>query len=52
MPGLCFLACDRCGTVHAEPEPPSQCAHCRADTLTDITARLGAAEYFYPDTLS
>ncbi|MBX0288299.1 hypothetical protein [Haloarcula salinisoli] len=46
MTGLRFLACDRCGTVHAEPLLPSRCRHCRADGLVDITDRVQDDRYF------
>jgi len=46
MPGLLFLACDRCETVHAEPFAPTQCRWCGEDALVDITGRVQDDRYF------
>ncbi|MDS0284655.1 hypothetical protein [Haloarcula onubensis] len=46
MTRLTFLACGRCGRVHAEPVAPTRCRHCRADALVDITADVQDDRYF------
>ncbi|WP_336327651.1 hypothetical protein [Halovenus sp. HT40] len=48
MLGLRYFSCERCGTVYALPETPSQCGRCECDRLSELTAEGRAAAYFAP----
>jgi hypothetical protein len=46
--GLRYVACKRCETVYATPDPPGDCAVC-AGPLTELAAGSGAESYFAPE---
>lgn len=48
MLGLRYFACERCGTVYASPEAPSDCAACDGTRFAELTGSSGAEAYFAP----
>jgi hypothetical protein len=50
VPGLRFFACERCETVYAAPEEPSDCDRCDDGRLAELVdaGRDAAAAYFSP----
>ncbi len=48
MLGLRYFACQRCETVFALPEAPSECGRCGDARLSELTGDGQAAAYFRP----
>jgi len=46
--GLRYFACERCGTVYASLDAPSDCADCDGTRLAELAEESGAAAYFAP----